>query len=62
MTQVYTTAALRAASRLCAATVGMPEGKAALAALVSEAFLNGMTAQERLTCDSAPEQGQTFTK
>lgn len=56
MTQVYTTDALSAASRLCAATVGMPEGKAALAALVSEAFINGMAAQERLTSDSAPEQ------
>ena len=58
MKQANTTASLKAVSRLYAAAPQAQPSKAALAALIAEAFVNGMTAQECLTCDSAAVSAQ----
>ncbi len=58
MKQANTTASLKAVSRLYAAAPQARPTKAALAALIAEAFVNGMTTQERLTCDSAAAPAQ----
>ena len=60
MKSVHTTERTALARLYAAASQAQPN-KAALAALITEAFVNGMTAQEALTCDNAatPAQHQT---
>lgn len=47
------------AGKLCDAATGMPQDKAAIAAMMTEAFINGMNMQERLTADTALQRAQT---
>lgn len=57
MKPIYTKDSLTAASELCHAVPNTTPSKALFASMMAEAFINGMTARERLmTCDSAPEQ------
>lgn len=58
MQQINTTASLTAVSRLYNEVPQDHPSKAALAALITESFVNGMTAQELLSCDSAVVSAQ----
>ncbi len=55
----YTSESVSTAGKLCRGVTGLPQNKAAIAAMMAEAFVNGMRAQERLTCDSAAQRPQT---
>ena len=60
MKSVHTTERTALARLYAAASQAQPN-KAALAALITEAFVNGMTAQEALTCDNAATVAQHQT-
>lgn len=49
---------IEAAGKLCGITAGMPQDKAAMAAMMTDAFINGMRAQERLTAGNEPRRAQ----
>ena len=57
--EIRTTESVAVIERLCEATKGLSQEKAAIAAMVAESFINGMHTQERLTADSTPQQAQT---
>ncbi len=42
------------AGKLCIEAKGLSQDKAVIVAMVTEAFVNGMNAQQRLTTDPAP--------
>ena len=46
------------AGRLCEAAKDLPQDKAAIAAMMADAFINGMRVQQIMTTDSAPEEAQ----
>ena len=46
------------AGRLCEAAKGLPQDKAAIAAMMAESFINGMDVQARLTADSLQQRPQ----
>lgn len=55
----YTTDSVTAAERLTAAVADVSPDKAALAAMITESFISGMTAQERLMPqNNAPADGE----
>ena len=58
MSTAYSMANLEAAARLYSEAANAQSSKTALAAMIAEAFVNGMTAQERMTQDSAPDRVQ----
>lgn len=58
MQQINTPASMTAVSRLYNEVPQAQPSKAILAALITEAFVNGMTAQEALTCDTAAAPAQ----
>ena len=56
--QARTTESFREAGKLYGAATGMPQDKAAIAAMMAEAFINGMNMQERLTAGNEPQRAQ----
>ena len=56
--QARTTESFREAGKLYGAATGMPQDKAAIAAMMAEAFINGMNMQKRLTAGNEPQQPQ----
>lgn len=46
------------AGKLCEAVKGLPQDKATLAAMMADAFINGMNMQERLSADNTPQRAQ----
>lgn len=59
MNTVYTADSLSAADRLCASIPDSGSAKTALAAMMAEAFINGMTARDMLDAGSAQQQTRT---
>lgn len=53
MNHIYTPESAAAVARLFTVAPQARPTKAALAALIAEAFVSGMTTQERLSCGSA---------
>ena len=51
----YTTTSVTEAGRLCKEAAGMPQDKAAIAAMMAEAFINGMKVQLILSAQTQPQ-------
>ena len=56
--QARTTESFREAGKLYGAATGMPQDKAAIAALLAAAFINGMNLLVRLSAGNEPQQPQ----
>lgn len=54
----YTTASVTDAGRLCKEAAGMPQDKAAIAAMIAEAFINGMKVQLMLSAPAHPQKAE----
>lgn len=54
--RVESTKGAAEAGKLCEAAKGLPQDKAAIAAMMAEAFINGMNMQERLAADTGPQR------
>jgi hypothetical protein len=59
MNPVYTTDSLSAAGKLCEAIPNAAHERAVLAAMMAEAFINGMTARDMLDAGTAQQQTRT---